>query len=104
MSLSNSENCASFFSPTLRGIGYVCFQAPKRIDSARPVGLEFIVLCGSFGRQGPAQQPPPPAFSPNRVARDVTRLVNREFPKHPCALDDFDWPVTPRPCDGVFPS
>ncbi len=49
----------------------------------------------SFGRQGPAQPPPPPAFSPDRVTRDVISLVNREFPEHPGALDVFDWPVTP---------
>ena len=49
----------------------------------------------SFGRKGPAQLPPPPAFSPDSITRDVIRLVNREFPEHPGILDDFDWPVTP---------
>ena len=49
----------------------------------------------SFGRQGPVQLPPPPAFSPDRVTRDVIRLVNKEFAEHPGALDTFDWPVTP---------
>ena len=49
----------------------------------------------SFGRQGPTQLPPPPAFPPDRITRDVIRLVNREFPDHPGTLDTFDWPVTP---------
>jgi deoxyribodipyrimidine photolyase-related protein len=49
----------------------------------------------SFGRQGPAQLPLPPAFSPDSVTRDVIRLVNSEFPDHPGTLDSFDWPVTP---------
>ena len=49
----------------------------------------------SFGRQGPTELPPPPAFSPDSITRDVIRLVNREFPEHPGDLDTFDWPVTP---------
>jgi len=49
----------------------------------------------SFDRQGPAELPPPPAFSPDKVTRDVISLVNSEFPEHPGTLDDFDWPVTP---------
>ena len=49
----------------------------------------------SFGKQGPAQLPAPPAFSPDRTTREVITLVNRAFPEHPGALDGFDWPVTP---------
>ena len=49
----------------------------------------------SFGRKGPAQPPPPPAFAADRTTRDVIRLVNREFPDHPGVLEGFDWPVTP---------
>ena len=49
----------------------------------------------SFGKQGPAQLPAPPAFSPDRTTREVIALVNREFPEHPGVLDSFDWPVTP---------
>jgi deoxyribodipyrimidine photolyase-related protein len=48
----------------------------------------------SFGRRGPARVPPPPAFAPDSVTKEVIRLVNREFPQHPGSLDDFDWPVT----------
>jgi len=48
----------------------------------------------SFGRQGPAQLPPPLAFSPDSITREVIRLVNREFAEHPGTLDTFDWPVT----------
>ncbi|MGB5177706.1 MAG: cryptochrome/photolyase family protein [Gammaproteobacteria bacterium] len=49
----------------------------------------------SFGREGPVRLPAPPAFSPDHTSREVIRLVNREFPAHPGALDSFDWPVTP---------
>lgn len=48
----------------------------------------------SFGRQGPAPLPPPLAFSPDSITREVIRLVNREFAEHPGTLDTFDWPVT----------
>ncbi len=48
----------------------------------------------SFGRQGPRQLPPPPAFPPDEITREVISLVNRAFPEHPGMLDDFDWPVT----------
>ncbi len=49
---------------------------------------------GNFGRGGPSRLPPPPAFTPDRITREVIRLVNREFREHPGSLDDFDWPVT----------
>ena len=49
----------------------------------------------SFDRRGPADLPPPPAFSPDKVTREVIKLVNREYPEHPGQLDDFDWPVAP---------
>ena len=49
---------------------------------------------GNFGRGGPSRLPLPPAFTPDRITREVIRLVNREFPDHPGTLDDFDWPVT----------
>ena len=48
----------------------------------------------SFGRRGPTELPPPPAFTPDRITREVIRLVNREFPEHPGELDAFDWAVT----------
>jgi deoxyribodipyrimidine photolyase-related protein len=48
----------------------------------------------SFGRQGPPELPPPPAFPPDETTRAVIRLVTREFPEHPGELDGFDWPVS----------
>ncbi|MGB5541242.1 MAG: cryptochrome/photolyase family protein [Gammaproteobacteria bacterium] len=53
----------------------------------------------SFGRQGTPQSPLPPAFAPDRITREVIRLVNREFPGHPGRLDAYDWPVTPSQAD-----
>lgn len=50
----------------------------------------------SFGKNGPESlRPRPVRFLPDAVTRGVMDLVNREFPRHPGALNDFDWPVTP---------
>ncbi len=49
----------------------------------------------SFGRQGPGMLPPPPAYTPDNITRDVVKLVAHEFPEHPGGLGGFDWPVTP---------
>ena len=43
----------------------------------------------SFGCKGPAKLPPPPAFAPDRITREVIRLVNREFPDHPSSRDFY---------------
>jgi len=48
----------------------------------------------SFSREGPGEIPLPPAFPPDRITREVIRLVRRRFPSHPGSLDAFDWPVT----------
>ncbi|MGD2113351.1 MAG: cryptochrome/photolyase family protein, partial [Gammaproteobacteria bacterium] len=48
----------------------------------------------SFSREGPPPLPPPPGFAPDRITREVIRLVQREFPDHPGTLEGFDWPVT----------
>ena len=48
-----------------------------------------------FGKRGPGLLPPPPAFTPDAITREVLKLVEREFPQHPGDLSGFDWPVTP---------
>ena len=51
---------------------------------------------GSFGKQGPPDQPPPKKFKANATTQAVLELVEREFADHPGSLDDFNWPVTAR--------
>ena len=48
----------------------------------------------SFGKIGPQNVPKPPTFAPDRITRDVIKVVNKNFPSHPGKLDDFNWPVT----------
>ncbi len=47
-----------------------------------------------FPKAGPGEIEPPASFAPDAVTRDVIALVQRQFPQHPGALDDFGWPVT----------
>jgi deoxyribodipyrimidine photolyase-related protein len=49
-----------------------------------------------FGKDGPGALRPPKTFRPDRTTKDVLRLVEKRFPKHPGSLAAFDWPVTPR--------
>ena len=35
-------------------------------------------------------------FRPNATTKEVIKLVNRKFAKHPGSLDHFDWAVTPK--------
>lgn len=50
---------------------------------------------GAFGREGPGAVPPPVAFPPDALTRDVLALVERRFAEHPGDLAAFDWPLTP---------
>jgi deoxyribodipyrimidine photolyase-related protein len=50
----------------------------------------------SFGRTGPAGLVPPRRFAPDEITARVLDDVRRVFGSHPGALEDFDWPVTPR--------
>ncbi len=68
------------------------------MQDGEPVGGQWnfdAANRASFDRQGPAKLPPPPAVSPDKVTREVIKLVNSAFPGHPGTLDEFDWPVTP---------
>jgi deoxyribodipyrimidine photolyase-related protein len=48
----------------------------------------------AFGREGPGLLPPPRAFPPDALTRQVIAEVRARFPDHPGSLDRFDWPVT----------
>jgi deoxyribodipyrimidine photolyase-related protein len=48
----------------------------------------------AFGRRGPPRVPPPAAFAPDAITREVLRDVETHFPSHPGSTADFDWPVT----------
>jgi deoxyribodipyrimidine photolyase-related protein len=47
-----------------------------------------------FGRAGPGLIPPPPAFAPDTITREVMALVESRFAGHPGSLAAFNWPVT----------
>lgn len=50
----------------------------------------------AFGKDGPDPlRSPPRRFPPDATTRQVLALVEDHFAKHPGALHDFDWPVTP---------
>ena len=48
----------------------------------------------SFGKAGPENLPKRSIFKPDVITRDIIKLVNTRFEKHPGALDTFAWPVT----------
>jgi deoxyribodipyrimidine photolyase-related protein len=48
----------------------------------------------SFGRKGPPHIPDKKTFAPDRITRGVMALVEREFPRSPGRLDNFDLPLT----------
>ncbi len=51
---------------------------------------------GTFGKGGPKDLPEPITFSPNKVTKEVLKLVEDHFEDHPGSLEHFDWPVTPQ--------
>lgn len=48
----------------------------------------------SFGKNGPAQLPPPVSFKPDATTGEVISLVEKKFAQHPGRLQKFDWPLT----------
>ncbi len=48
----------------------------------------------AYPKSGPGAIPPPAAFAPDAITREVFELVERHFPRHPGRLDTFAWPVT----------
>jgi deoxyribodipyrimidine photolyase-related protein len=51
---------------------------------------------GHFTKRGPGKIPPPRSFTPDRMTKDIIRLVEKKFSDHPGSLGHFDWPVTPQ--------
>ena len=47
-----------------------------------------------FPRGGPGAIPPPAAFAPDAITREVIDLVRARFADHPGSLDHFGWPIT----------
>jgi deoxyribodipyrimidine photolyase-related protein len=48
----------------------------------------------SFSKEGPDLLPSPISFLPDKITKQVIKLVNELYPDHPGDLDHFDWPVT----------
>lgn len=48
----------------------------------------------SFSKDGPGLIPAPIAFPPDKITKQVIKLVNEVFKDHPGDLVSFDWPVT----------
>ncbi|MCC5840113.1 MAG: cryptochrome/photolyase family protein [Opitutales bacterium] len=66
-------------------------------ESGEPVGGKWNFDAenrGTFGKEGPGRLPKPPGFPPDSITRDVIKLVNGRFAKHPGQCDTFAWPVT----------
>ncbi|MFM2001571.1 MAG: hypothetical protein RI963_997 [Planctomycetota bacterium] len=47
-----------------------------------------------FGKGGPGELPPVPAFAPDAITREVIEMVERRFADHPGSTESFDLPVT----------
>lgn len=47
-----------------------------------------------YPKRGPGLIPPPEAFEPDALTREVLAEVERRFPDHPGSLAQFFWPVT----------
>lgn len=45
-------------------------------------------------KAGPPVNEAPLAFKPDKITRDVIKMVSSRFADHPGALTDFDWPVS----------
>jgi deoxyribodipyrimidine photolyase-related protein len=48
----------------------------------------------AFGKHGPDDVPAGPCFAPDEITREVMRVVEQRFAKHPGKLEAFSWPVT----------
>jgi len=67
------------------------------MDEGQPAGGQWNFDADnreSFGKQGPGVLPQRATFEPDEITRDVIRLVENRFAKHPGTLESFAWPVT----------
>lgn len=66
-------------------------------DNDQPVGGKWNFDAEnrkSFGKAGPTHVPQPVQYLQDQITKDVIKLVNHHFAKHPGDLNDFNWPVT----------
>lgn len=49
---------------------------------------------GSFGKSGPPKRNLPVRFPPDKITKQVIKMVESRFADHPGQLDEFDLPVT----------
>jgi deoxyribodipyrimidine photolyase-related protein len=67
------------------------------MDGEKPVGGDWNYDSenrGSFGKSGPDDPGQAPGFEPDKITREVLKLVEQRFADHPGSLDSFSWPVT----------
>ena len=67
------------------------------MQDGQPVGGQWNFDADNrdaFGRDGPAELPPPLRFAPDAITREVIELVELHFADHPGSLASFGWPVT----------
>ena len=70
---------------------------PARLGdpAARPLGGAWSFDAENRRVPPPGHRfPPPPAFAPDAITREVLDEVAARFPDHPGRLDGFAWPVT----------
>ncbi len=56
----------------------------------------------AFPKTGPSNIPDVPQQPQDNITREVRRLVQERFPKHPGTLDELHWPVTPAQANRVL--
>jgi deoxyribodipyrimidine photolyase-related protein len=69
------------------------------MDADQPVGGQWNFDADNRAAMSVEQAreiPPPLAFAPDPMTREVIALVEQTFPDHPGSLAAFDWPVTAR--------
>jgi deoxyribodipyrimidine photolyase-related protein len=67
------------------------------MDQGKPLGGEWNYDKSnrkSFGKAGPKKPGRGPGFAPDKITREVMKLVEARFPDHPGELDSFGWAVT----------
>ena len=60
----------------------------------REMRKKYKILCNNNEPDGPGLIPTPIAFPPDKITKQVVKLVNEIYPDHPGDLNFFDWPVT----------
>lgn len=75
------------------------------MDDGDPVGGQWNFdkeNRGKFGKKGPQDLPEPATFKPDKITKQVIKLVEEQFANHPGDLSTFDWPVTPEDAEAAL--